>query len=206
MLVSASWAPSLAMGPKRTMDAATRQRKNRLVIASYPYPPAPAFVGPGILEMNAIQPGRLTIVLNVRSWHRSNLALAKLLARFPHRPQHRRPVFEVSGKDFLHHPMGQLRNQTVQRFRRVSHFVRQTSPVQIVRVPGLSQQTAGVTHEGRKRLQVQQLSRVILRQGGMGNPKILRQPLPAYFRGIAARKTFQFLARLTPVIALPRIS
>src|SRR5215510_8505848 len=56
-------------------------------------------------------------------WQGENLALAQLLACLAHGPRNRRPVFQVAGKQLLHHAMCQLRNQPVQHHRRVAQFV-----------------------------------------------------------------------------------
>src|SRR5437899_1165949 len=71
----------------------------------------------------------------------------------------------------------------------MSFFGGQAGPVEIVGIPGLSQQAAGVAHENWERRQIQQLARVTLRQDAMWHSKVSRQTFPVHLVGVALRES-----------------
>ncbi len=87
----------------------------------------------------------------------------KLLAGLTRGAQQGRPVFEVGSKDLLDHAVRQFGDDAVQHHWRETFFIGEPGPVQIVRIPGLSQESARVPHKRGERTQVQQLARVALR-------------------------------------------
>ena len=70
------------------------------------------------------------------------IALAEFFAGVPHRPQQPRPILESGYQDLFHHALGELWGHPVQYFGRLSAFIHQACPVQIIRVPGFGEQAA----------------------------------------------------------------
>src|SRR6185437_12117250 len=96
-----------------------------------------------------------------------------------HGAKDRRPVLGFCGKDLRDRMPAQLRDEDVQRRRRIAHLISQASLVQIARFPGLAEQAVRVGSEERKWLYIQQLASVRSGQTWMRHAEVSRQALPA---------------------------
>ena len=85
----------------------------------------------------------------------------------------------------------QLRHEVIQHDGRVSSFIGQASPVQIGRVPGFRQKTAGISREWWHGHHVQQFETVVLSQAGMRRAEIMRQALPVSLFGMLPAQVLQ---------------
>src|SRR5206468_7126663 len=108
----------------------------------------------------------------------------------------------MSRKDFLDHATRQLGDQNVKHRRRITALVGQACPIQIVGLPGLRHQSAGVTHEGGERLQIEEFTGIGLSERRMRHAKISRYPLAANLLGKPPRKLIELLPG-SPRVLLP---
>ena len=76
----------------------------------------------------------------------------------------------------------------MEALRRQTFFVRQTGPVKIVGFPRLCQQVTRVTQEGGERSHIEKFAAGGLRQSGVGDAEILRQPLLIDLLGVVMRE------------------
>src|SRR6476660_998832 len=143
ILVSASfsWAGARLMEPARTTTTSKRKRRNRFAISLFTCP-SPLHPRPGLDKFCTTKKSLLDGRGQSYFRQRSDLAAPEFVTGFPHRPQHGRPVLEVGGKNLLHHAMGEFGDQAVHHGRRITLFIGQPGPVQIVGVPRLRQQPA----------------------------------------------------------------
>src|ERR1700680_2133785 len=119
ILVSASCAMARLMEPTNTAKTTKTKRENCFAIAYFLPEPFGCTPDPDRFPVT-----RLSLYGGVQRHFRQqgNLAVTELITGFPHRAQHRRPILEVGGKNLLHHPIGQLRNQPVQHGWRITLF------------------------------------------------------------------------------------
>src|SRR6185295_337799 len=113
-----------------------------------------------------------------------DLSLPKLVASLVSGAEERLHILQIGGEDLFHHAAREFGDQAVERDRRVTLFIREARPEQIVGVPGLGQKAAGVAHECRKRRDVEQRAAVILRQRWVGYAEVAGEALPADLVGI----------------------
>src|SRR5258708_39446396 len=89
-----------------------------------------------------------------------DLALPQLFAGLLHGAHHRRPIFEVGGKDLCGHVAGQFGNETVEHYGGVAEFIREAGPIQVGRFPRLAEETAGIASEEGEGFYVEDLAAV----------------------------------------------
>ncbi len=100
----------------------------------------------------------------------------------------------MRGEDLFDHAPRQFGNHAVERQRAIAHLVGQPRPVQIVGLPGLGQHAARIAQESGRGRHDQQFANIALRQNGMRNAEILRQPLPTDFCRITVGEGGQFFS------------